>query len=178
MKLNKNHLLNKLGDQVESHLHIAISSFQNESEKVLLCPSATGGWSIAQCLDHLNSYGDYFLPRLSKVLQVETSDNAVTFKSGWLGDYFSKMMEPSAKKYKAAKGHTPRKDLDVYKVTATFIAQQEELLLLLRRATSANLNHRIPISISPIIRLKAGDVFRFLIAHNERHMQQALRNLP
>ena len=81
------------------------------------------------------------------------------------------------KKYKAIKGHIPVKDLHAASVVARFIDQQEELLLLLRKAGHSNLNKRIAVTISPLIRLKAGDVFRFLVAHNERHLQQALRNL-
>lgn len=99
------------------------------------------------------------------------------FRSGWLGNYLSNIMEPSAKKYKAFKGHIPHEDLDGSSVVAKFIDQQEEFLLLLATAENSNLNLRIPISISPFIRLKTGDVFRFLIAHNERHVQQGLRNI-
>ena len=157
-------------------MRIAVASFQNQPENVLLKPSLTGGWSIAQCLDHLNSYGDYYLPRLRNVMQMEKTSDTL-FKSGWLGNYFTKTMEPSEKKYKAIKGHIPVKDLNATRVVAKFIDQQEELLLLLREAANGNLNRRIPITISPLIRLKAGDIFRFLIAHNERHVQQALKNL-
>jgi hypothetical protein len=87
------------------------------------------------------------------------------------------MMEPSDKTYKAFKGHIPAKELDAYAVVAEFIKQQEEMLALLRAADTRAINARIPISISSLIRLKTGDVFRFLIAHNERHVQQALKNL-
>ena len=111
------------------------------------------------------------------MIQNDAVRKTAVFRSGWLGNYFSNMMEPSVKKYKAIKGHIPVKNLNAASVVARFIDQQEELLLLLRKAGHSNLNKRIPVTISPLIRLKAGDVFRFLVAHNERHLQQALRNL-
>ena len=176
MKLNKKELLDYMGGRVETHISTAVSLFQNVPEHELLSPSPTGGWSIAQCLDHLNSYGLYYLPRLRTVLESAPASNSLFFKSGWLGNYFTKMMEPSLKKYKAFKGHIPDKTLPAYAVVEAFIKQQEELLDLLRTAETLSLDTRIPISISDFIRLKTGDVFRFLIAHNERHVQQALRN--
>lgn len=177
MEHNKKELIDYLANRVDRHTDTAVSLFQNQTESILLKPSATGGWSIAQCLDHLNSYGHYYLPRLRSSLQVAEVSHSNAFKSGWLGDYFSKMMEPSGKTYKALKGHIPVKELDPHAVVAEFIRQQEELLALLRLAETRAIHSRIPITISALIRLKTGDVFRFLIAHNERHVQQALRNL-
>jgi hypothetical protein len=177
MDFNKTELLNSLSNRVERHIDTAVSLFQNQKENILLKPSATGGWSIAQCLDHLNSYGHFYLPRLRASLQLAAPSSSTTFRSGWLGNYFAQMMEPSDKTYKAFKGHIPAKELDAYAVVAEFIKQQEEMLALLRAADTRAINARIPISISSLIRLKTGDVFRFLIAHNERHVQQALKNL-
>lgn len=174
-------LLEKLENRVDSHLQTVIQQFQNLKEEDLLRPSSTGGWSIAQCLAHLNSYGDYYLPEIGVGLaKIPSSPPSDTFKSSWLGAYFIKMMEPQTgkKKYKAFKGHIPSPTLDAYAVIAEFIQQQETLLSYLRRAYSADLNQiKIPISIARFLKLKLGDVFQFMIAHDERHLQQALRNL-
>jgi uncharacterized damage-inducible protein DinB len=97
--VNKKQLLETLENRVEGHLEKAIRQFQNLSEKELLQPAANGGWSIAQCLDHLNSYGDFYLPQIEKGLK--TSDGQPTkdtFKSSWLGNYFIQMMEPTTGK--------------------------------------------------------------------------------
>lgn len=48
----------------------------------------------------------------------------------------------------------------------------------LRKAQATDINAtRVPVSISKRIRLKLGDTFRFLIAHNERHILQAKKHL-
>lgn len=180
-EVNQKQLLETLENRVESHLSQAIRHFQNLDDTTLLRPAANGGWSIAQCLQHLNSYGDYYFPLMDKSLKNANNQPIKSdFESSWLGSYFIKMMEPETgkKKYKAFKGHIPAADLDAQAVVATFIQQQEWLLELLKKAQTTDLNAiRIPISITRLVRLKLGDVFQFIIAHNERHIQQAMRLL-
>lgn len=178
--VNKAALLKRLEDRVEEHISDTISLFQNLSAGDLNKPSASGGWSIAQCLNHLNSYGDFYLPHIQRQLFKLPDANMSEFTSSWFGAYFTKMMDPQngKKKYKAMKGHIPATDLDAAKVVGEFLRQQELLMGYLRQASKKDLNKiKIPISISKLIKLRLGDVFQFLIAHNERHMQQAKRNL-
>jgi len=102
------------------------------------------------------------------------------FKSTWLGSYFTRIMQPGPqiKKFKAFKNHVPAVELDARNVVAEFIQQQEQLLSYLKLARQTDMNRvRIPISIMSWIKLKLGDVFQFIIAHDERHLQQAKRNL-
>jgi uncharacterized damage-inducible protein DinB len=135
------------------------------------------GWNIAQCLWHLNSYGHFYLPEIQKA--IKTTPVQTNYRSGWLGAYFIKMMEPGAKskKMKAFKDHVPPAELDAHAVVAEFIEQQEKLLFSIKQAHRADLNTRLPISISKWITLKLGDVLQFVVAHDERHLQQALRNI-
>lgn len=171
-------LLNSLEQRVEQHLQLTTAQLQNLEPERLLRPAPDGGWSIAQCLEHLNSYGRYYLPEIDKGLRQAKPTEKNTFASSWLGNYFTRMMEPGPKKYKAPKDHRPAPALDTAAVIATFVEQQEALLAYLRRARQIDMEKiRIPISIARWIKLKLGDVFRFLVAHNERHMQQALRHL-
>lgn len=179
--IQKDPFLNKLESRVDEHLEEAVSRFQNLREEQLLMPAQDGGWSIAQCLDHLNGYGQYYLPQIRQGLekQPQTAE-ATSFRSSWLGNYFTRAMDPATgkKKIKAFKNHIPDRQLDAHAVVAEFIQQQEELLHYLQQARSQDLNRiKIPISISRWIRLNLGDVFQFLIAHNERHLQQAKRVL-
>ena len=178
--VNTTQLIQDLERRVEGHLQQAITIFQNMNKTVLLKPALNGGWSIAQCLDHLNGYGDYYLPLMEKGLKQYKGAPAETFSSSWLGNYFTKMMEPQTgtKKMKAFKKHIPAAYLDAHAVVAKFIQQQELLLQYLKQAANADINAiRIPISIAKWIRLKLGDTFRFIVAHNERHIQQAKRNV-
>lgn len=174
-------LLGTLEQEVDKHLAEAISAFQNLPEEKLLQPAADGGWSIAQCLGHLNSYGRYYLPAIRHaILRPSGKSSNEKFTSGWMGNYFTKMMQPgnSGKKYKSPKDHAPVADLDARAVVAEFIQQQEQLIDCLRKAKDIDINAtRVPVSISKWIRLKLGDTFRFVVAHNERHILQAKRLL-
>jgi hypothetical protein len=179
--VNKEQLLNSLEEKVERHLQDAVYRFQNMHDHKLLQPAPDGGWSIAQCLDHLNSYGHFYLPHIQAGLAKPQSKPASdTFTSSWLGSYFTRMMDPvtGKKKFKAFKGHIPPPDLDAHAVVAEFIQQQEALLGYLRQARDKDLKAiKIPLSLTKWVQLRLGDVFQFLIAHNERHLVQAKRNL-
>lgn len=179
-------LLDNLYHQTEQHIQKAITEWQNISPAVLNKQPSDGGWSAAQCLEHLNIYGRYYIPALEKSL-ARSKENTTTapqyFTSGWLGNYFTQLMLPNEsgapkKKMKTPANARPSVDLDSRQVVAEFIDQQEKLLTLLVKAAKCNLNGpRIPITIARFIRLKPGDVFMFLIAHNYRHVLQAERAL-
>jgi len=144
---------------------------------LLLQEPARGKWSVIQVLEHLNSYGRYYLLAIERSLEKSKPANEF-FKPGWLGDYFTRLMKPDengaiVNKMRSPKDHRPSKYLDVLPVLTTFLEQQHYLLELLETAKSKNLGSiRIPISISRFIRLKLGDTFRFLIAHEQRHFVQ------
>ena len=177
-------LILALEEQTEQFLDIAVSEWQMLPHSRFAHKAAPEKWSANQCLQHLNSYGRYYLPELRKALQKSTANPpAVFFRSGWLGNYFTMMMLPKpegvkANKMKAPKDHQPVTNADSFKVIAEFIEQQEQLLNLLRIASQTDLNKaRVPITIAPFIKLKLGDVFSFLVAHNFRHVLQASRAL-
>ena len=75
---------------------------------------------------------------------------------------------------KTAKNYAPDKGANVDTIFKEFFQHQNKLLQLMDIARRRNLNSiRIPITISKLLRLKLGDMFRFLVAHEQRHMMQA-----
>jgi hypothetical protein len=179
MKLfNSNSLIDQL--QADTRQLIATATFlQNEDPGVLLEQPAPGKWSVIQVLEHLNSYSDYYIPVLQKGLS-ENVPATTDFRSGWLGNYFTNSMLPKQgevkNKMKAPKNHRPSFHADAKPVIEKFLQQQHELLGLLEIARQKNIGKiRIPISLAKFIKLKAGDTFRFLIAHEQRHFVQ-IRN--
>lgn len=138
-------------------------------------------WSVLQVLAHLNFYNKSYLPKLEMRLG-KRSGNELIFKTGWLGNYFTNMMLPKpdgsvTSKMSAPKDSRPESNLDAQQVICEFLAGEEQLLSLLERASKASLNTRVPTSISSLIKLKAGDTFRFLVAHQQRHLIQLKRTL-
>jgi hypothetical protein len=77
-------------------------------------------------------------------------------------------------KMKTMKNYRPDRGVSVEGVFKEFKEHQHKMLQLLEMARKRNLEQiRIPTTISKMIRLKLGDVFRFLVAHEQRHMIQA-----
>ena len=175
-KYNSQALLEDLQADVRQLVLIA-NKLKSEDPGVLLEQPAPGKWNVVQVLEHLNSYGRYYIPAIEKSLQ-QNKPATELFKPGFIGNYFTKMLAPSAKrtvKYKmnAPKDHRPSPHLDHQPVIRTFLEQQQTLLELLEKAKTKNIGRiRTPISISRFIKLKLGDTFRFLIAHEQRHFIQ------
>jgi hypothetical protein len=164
--------------QADTRQLILVAEYlQSADAGLLLQEPAPGKWSVIQVLEHLNSYGRYYLLAIERSLEKDKPATEV-FKPGWLGNYFTKLMKPGAdgiitNKMKSPKDHRPAKYLDVLPVLTTFLEQQHYLLELLELAKSKNIGSiRTPISISRLIRLKLGDTFRFVIAHEQRHFVQ------
>ena len=132
-------------------------------------------WSILECLEHLNLYGDFYLPLIDNKIKTSTTHPELEFKSGFLGNYFAKSMLPKEKlnKMKTFKDKNPlNANLDK-KVIDRFIHQQIKLLALLNESSNVSLNKvKIHTSISSLIKLKLGDLFQFLINHIIRHLKQ------
>lgn len=184
MKHHTAQLLDNLTHRTETFLQKALSEWQMMPPELLSTKPSPGQWSAAQCLEHLNIYGRHYLPAIEKAIQgakMNGSRPAAQFSPGWLGDYFTGLMQAQPDgslkiRMKAPKNAVPAPDPDPRAMLAEFIDQQETLLRLLRDAAAVNLNRvRIPISIAPWIRLKLGDTFLFFTAHIGRHLLQAER---
>lgn len=173
-------LIDTLGKNVQATLHAANELLALDAQTLNTQP-AQGKWSVAQVIEHLNSYNRYYLPEIKTALQRGLNmkiPSSTQYNSGWFGDYFTKMMQPKedgkiANKMNAPKNHQPLAELDVQRVLNEFIAGQTDLLNYVQQAQQTNMGKlRVPISISKLIKLKLGDTFRFLIAHQQRHFVQ------
>jgi len=132
-------------------------------------------WSILECLEHLNLYGNFYLPQIEDKIKKSNTKNELEFKSGLLGNYFAKSMLPKEKlnKMKTFKDKNPLHAQLDKGVIDIFLSQQIRLLDLLNRSNNISLNKvKIETSISSIIKIKLGDTFQFLINHMIRHLKQ------
>lgn len=177
--------LQALKTQVSAVQQTLILMAQLPEHRLLQAP-APGKWSAAQCLEHLNSYGRYYIPALENSIrkgEATAVRPATDFSHGWLGGYFIRLMQPKpdgtlSSRMKAPKDHTPVAKLNAVAVLREAQQQQEQLLQLLDRAAGVNIRRlKVRISISKLIKMSVGDTFGFLIAHETRHMMQAQRAL-
>ena len=178
----KEPLLKKLELQAETILEKAIADWQLIPHSKFCLRPMEESWSANECLQHLNSYGRYYLPAMKNAMNGKERSDLEEFSSGWLGNYFTKLMTPTLNgeisKMKSPKNHSPKSIPESYSVIAEFIGQQERLLELLHQSSQLDWSEiRVPISITPFIKLKLGDVFMFYVAHIMRHALQAERAL-
>lgn len=176
-------LLNELIEFVTQHREFA-QQLQQRTDAELNYRQHPASWNVLECLEHLNLYGNFYLPEIEKSIHASKTQSNQEFKSGWLGNYFAQSMLPKVKlnKMKTFKEmnplnrHVGREQLEV------FIVQQTKLLVLLQQSRKVDLSRvETGISISKFVRFRLGDTFRFIIYHQVRHIKQAnevLRALP
>jgi hypothetical protein len=174
-KYKATELLDQLQSDVRQML-VTANYLRSEDPHYLMEQPAPGKWSVIQVLEHLNSYNRYYLPAIKNSLMQDKPASGY-FRPGWLGDYFTKLMQPKEgmvkNKMRSPKDHRPAPFLDAMPVLNTFIEDQHQLLNLLEDAKQKDIGRlRTPVSIFKLIRLKTGDTFRFLIAHEQRHFVQ------
>ena len=69
-----------------------ITKLQAADPEVLLRQPTPGAWSAVQVLDHLNSYGKFYLPEIDKAIR-EARPASGWYKPGMLGNYFVQVMQ-------------------------------------------------------------------------------------
>lgn len=175
MKGASSQLLNDLESRTRQLISWA-ESLRTMDEESLNAREEEGRWSVLECLEHLNRYGDFYLPEIQNRIEKAAKISNPQFKSSWLGEYFADSMIAKEKlnTMKTFKSMDPIGSSLSLSTLEKFIEQQFQMLRLLHNAQSVNLSKvKTSISISKFIKLRLGDTFRVVIYHNERHMLQA-----
>jgi hypothetical protein len=139
-------------------------------------------WSILECLEHLNLYGDFYLVEIEKQVIANPRETApAKFRSGFLGNYFATLMEVKngkITKMKSPKDKNPEKSCLSITVISRFLKQQDRLVGLLNQCRNVDLTKtKASISLTNLVKLRLGDTLRFYCYHIERHVLQAERAL-
>ena len=181
-KFKSDELLKELAQDVRRIKEAAQFLAEADKNKLAYAPDQ-GRWSAVQAIEHLNAFNRHYLPLIEKELSLLTHDTNAWFTSGYWGERFTKMMKPTnvyevKNKMKTMKKYTFANSLHVETVLNEFLAAQDKLLSLLDQAKGKDLAKiHIPVTLSKLIKFRLGDTFRFLIAHEQRHMIQARNTL-
>ena len=141
---------------------------------------APGSWSALECIEHLNRYSRYYNTALTKVLPTlpaPASCAHLPVQYTWLGRKSITLVQPSnASKQTTLQRMNPLGSRLSHETLAEFDQHQAELLRLLAQAHAADLNRKaVPIEFIRLLRLRVGEALEFVVRHQERHVQQALR---
>lgn len=177
MRMERTQLISELLEKTEKATEV-VKYLKTLNNHQLNFKKDTGSWSALECIEHLNLYGDFYLHEIEKRILAQHPNTAATiFKSGIIGNYFANLMlvkNGTIRKMKSPKDKNPSdSDLSVTTIDR-FLKQQEFLKSLLLQAKKTDLTRtKTAISLSPMIRLRLGDTFRFFVYHIERHVIQA-----
>jgi len=148
------------------------------SEAELSKRPAAESWNALECVEHLNRYGDFYLPEVERrFIRAEKNTNDHELKSGLMGNWFIKMVRPREEGIKPMKTmkemNTLRTDITIMCIDR-FLLQQDKWLTLLQMAQEYDLNKvKSGVSINKWLRLRMRDTLEFVMAHQERHILQA-----
>jgi len=162
-----------------------VYSFQEEESKLLSTSPDPNSWNVLQCLEHLNRYSEFYTnsigSKLKSASKKGTNYQELEFKAGYFGNKFYLDMLPkedgSIKKMKTFKSKNPTQQEANSGSLENFISYQEDWLKVLDAAKSFNLNKNNCKLTIPLIKMNLGSTLKFVIAHQERHLQQAERAL-
>ena len=178
MKIDNNTLIDDLLRRMETAT-AKVKTFRQLSIHQLSCKRGDQ-WSILECIEHLNRYGDFYLVEIeNRIIENKNRPGSKVFYSGLLGNYFANLMEVKdgkMTKMKSPKDKNPA-NVDLSETTIIrFLKQQEQLVNLLSSCRSMDLTRtKCAISLTRLIKLRLGDTLRFFTYHIERHVLQAER---
>ena len=138
-------------------------------------------WSILQCLKHLSIANKIYVENIKKAHQKYPQQPDETFSSHWKGDYFTKMISPKENgvvknNMKTMKSMNPEEALPVQETIDEFFNTHRELADLIKKSENYSLNKvKVPTALGPLVKLRLGDAFRFLLGHLDRHVLQLKR---
>lgn len=176
-KLNAQAILNDLQKRTEFCLTEAKKMRKWKSEKLNHQPTGSA-WSAAQCVVHLNNYGEHYIPLIEVSIQNNNKPSVTQFTPGFIGNMFANAMmhKPNMTKMGAPVNMAPKQNEYNSDVIDTFIDQQKQLLELIQQACEVNVNaSKVNVTISKFVKLKLADIMRVVIYHNERHIYQAIK---
>lgn len=179
MQISNNILIEELLSLTEDSIQ-SVKKFKELPVNQLNFKKSSNEWSILECIEHLNLYGDFYLPEIEKqILANKNNAETTIFKSGIIGNYFAGLMKVKKGEIKKMKSPKDKNPLNTELTITTldrFLKQQELLKSLLHQAKTIDLSKvKTAISLTTILKLKLGDTFRFYVYHIERHILQAER---
>ena len=141
-----------------------------------------GGWSAAECVDHLNATARLYLPALGDAIE-EARRKGLTGERGdgrtLLGRLVARAMEPPARlKMKTFGEIEPDRSHDPEALAAAFADLHGRLAAQLQGARGLD-RKRIKVRslLDSRLKLSLDDWYAFLAAHVRRHLWQAERAL-
>lgn len=174
----KSDLFASLREEIAAHRAELQEDLAPRADEELAWRPSPGEWSVLECLDHLVSTHAYYEPLLdaaaADAAPARGEGDADGYAPSFLGGIYLWFQKPRFR-FPAPSDLAPRPDLDRGTLQA-YGACLDRLEARLQAFASADLRAtRVPLEMG--VRFNLGDVLRFLVIHDELHLDQARRVL-
>jgi hypothetical protein len=140
---------------------------------------AAGGWSAAQCIEHLNETARVYLPLIATAIEEGRATVPPAARGDGrtlLGRVIAWSQEPPVRfrTRTMAAIEPPSHELDPVRLMEDFEALHEELIVRVNESAAIDRKKvRLRSALDSRLTLSLGDWFAFLAAHGRRHLWQA-----
>jgi len=154
--------------------------FVTLADEQLLWKPAPERWGVLECLAHLNAASQYYTNQIKlKFSKGMPASTATDFDLSFNGKMMLGFVDPkSPRKIPSPSMFKPKPyQLEASKVVARYLNILQELEESLQKAEDVDWNVKIISPFTSLLKFRLGDVFLFVVAHHQRHLNQALRVL-
>jgi hypothetical protein len=140
--------------------------------------TASGSWSVGECVDHLIVTGKDYTNQIERGLKKAQQKNLMLrsiYKFSWLGRSFIKNIEPPVKrKFKVPARWTPDSKLPLKKTKDDYLSLQERYVDLIYDSKGLDIMKvKLPSPATSLLRFSIYEMFAVNAAHQRRHLWQA-----
>jgi hypothetical protein len=141
-------------------------------------PAMAGGWTIAQCLDHLARTNAFYLQQcVERVRDARTAkgESFTGLRPTRLGRWFVRSLEPPPRfKGKAPRQVAPAPTIARDELLPAYIASHDGYRALVRASADVDVNRvTMPNPFFPRMKMRMSTVLLVIPAHDRRHLWQA-----
>lgn len=160
-----------------------------EAEELNMRP-ASGGWSILQCIEHINLTNHLYLKTFAQAVERSTDFTHADdpYKMGMWGKLMTKAMKPKGNRIKwkmktfpslqPLNVKDPKARLVEHVVFEKFNEDMDALVKLIPEIQKLPWKKtRIQTALGKSVKIRIGDAIAFILAHTERHILQAQKIL-
>ena len=174
--------LRELQDRLEAAERDAKALVAGLSEEQGILRGQSGGWSVAQCLDHLATGNRVYLGAMqeaAKRARVRGRYRRRPARPGWVGRIFVWMFGPRVPRWfrlRAPRSIRPRAQASLAETLASFLAAQADVRAFILAEADLDLaGTRFRNPFVPGFRFSLATGLHIITAHEIRHLEQAWR---
>jgi len=167
--------LAEMTQQFESCSAAAEQLMKSHAEADLVKRPRNQGWSIAECIQHLTSTTQLYLPILDSSLQGAPTGSGA-YKMDWKGRMLKWVLEPPYRTKAKTLPNLEPKIADVRRIVPDFLASQQQLFEAMGQWKGRALDKVFITSpFNKKLRYNIFSLFNIVAAHQRRHLWQAQR---